>query len=311
MAITAAMVKELRDKTGAGMMDSKKALSENDGDMEAAIDWLRAKGIAKADKKAGRTAAEGLVGVSASGTSGAAVEVNSETDFVARNADFQSMVAEIASVAAGVSGSGNEIIAEVNAATLPSAGKSIEEHIKDAVGTIGENMNARRAARLSVDNGVVASYVHNAAATDMGKIGVLIALESTGDAEKLNEFGRKVAMHVAANAPASLDVDDLDPALVEREKSVLTEQARESGKPDNVIEKMIVGRMNKFYQEVCLMKQAFVMDPDITVEKAVENAAAEVGAPVKLAAYVRLAVGEGIEKEEEDFAAEVAKTMGG
>ncbi len=310
MAITAAMVKELRDKTGAGMMDSKKALSENDGDMEAAIDWLRAKGIAKADKKAGRTAAEGLVGVSASGTSGAAVEVNSETDFVARNADFQSMVAEIASVASGVSGSGNDIIAEVNAATLPSAGKSIEDHIKDAVGTIGENMNARRAARLSVDNGVVASYVHNAAATDMGKIGVLIALESTGDAEKLNEFGRKVAMHVAANAPASLDVDDLDPALVEREKSVLTEQARESGKPDNVIEKMIVGRMNKFYQEVCLMKQAFVMDPDITVEKAVENAAAEVGAPVKLAAYVRLAVGEGIEKEEEDFAAEVAKTMG-
>lgn len=278
--------------------------------MEAAIDWLRAKGIAKADKKAGRTAAEGLVGVSASGTSGAAVEVNSETDFVARNADFQSMVAEIASVAAGVSGSGSEIIAEVNAATLPSAGKSVEEHIKDAVGTIGENMNARRAARLSVDSGVVASYVHNAAATDMGKIGVLIALESTGDADKLNEFGRKVAMHVAANAPASLDVDDLDPALVEREKSVLTEQARESGKPDNVIEKMIVGRMNKFYQEVCLMKQAFVMDPDITVEKAVENAAAEVGAPVKLAAYVRLAVGEGIEKEEEDFAAEVAKTMG-
>ena len=310
MAITAAMVKELRDKTGAGMMDSKKALSENDGDMEAAIDWLRAKGIAKADKKAGRTAAEGLVGVAASGTSGAAVEVNSETDFVARNADFQSMVAEIASVAAGVSGSGHEIIAEVNAATLPSAGKSIEEHIKDAVGTIGENMNARRAARLSVDSGVVASYVHNAAATDMGKIGVLIALESTGDADKLNEFGRKVAMHVAANAPASLDVDDLDPALVEREKSVLTEQARESGKPDNVIEKMIVGRMNKFYQEVCLMKQAFVMDPDITVEKSVENAAAEVGAPVKLAAYVRLAVGEGIEKEEEDFAAEVAKTMG-
>lgn len=310
MAITAAMVKELRDKTGAGMMDSKKALSENDGDMEAAIDWLRAKGIAKADKKAGRTAAEGLVGVSTSGASGAAVEVNSETDFVARNADFQAMVGEIATVAAGVSGTGHEIIDEVNAATLPSAGKSIEEHIKDAVGTIGENMNARRAARLSVDNGVVASYVHNAAATDMGKIGVLIALESTGDADKLNEFGRKVAMHVAANAPASLDVDDLDPALVEREKSVLTEQARESGKPDNVIEKMIVGRMNKFYQEVCLMKQAFVMDPDITVEKAVENAAAEVGAPVKLAAYVRLAVGEGIEKEEEDFAAEVAKTMG-
>ncbi len=311
MAITAAMVKELRDKTGAGMMDSKKALTENNGDMEAAIDWLRAKGIAKADKKAGRTAAEGLVGVAVSGNTGAAVEVNSETDFVARNADFQKMVAEIAGVAAGVDGTGADVIAQVNAATLPSAGKSVEDHIKDAIGTIGENMNARRASRLSVESGVVASYVHNAVATDMGKIGVLIALESTGDADKLNEFGRKVAMHVAANAPASLDVDDLDPALVEREKSVLTEQARESGKPDNVIEKMIVGRMNKFYQEVCLMKQAFVMDPDITVEKAVENAAAEVGVPVKLAAYVRLAVGEGIEKEEEDFAAEVAKTMGG
>jgi len=311
MAITAAMVKELRDKTGAGMMDSKKALSENDGDMEAAIDWLRAKGIAKADKKAGRTAAEGLVGVSASGTTGAAVEINSETDFVARNADFQKMVAEIAGVAVAVDGTGSDVIEQVNAATLPSVGKSVEDHIKDAVGTIGENMNARRAARLTVENGVVASYVHNAAATDMGKIGVLIALESTGDADKLNEFGRKIAMHVAANAPASLDTDDLDPALVEREKSVLTEQARESGKPDNVIEKMIIGRMNKFYQEVCLMKQAFVMDPDITVEKAVENAAAEVGAPVKLAGYVRLAVGEGIEKEEEDFAAEVAKTMGG
>ncbi len=311
MAITAAMVKELRDKTGAGMMDSKKALTENDGDMEAAIDWLRAKGIAKADKKAGRTAAEGLVGVAVAGNTGAAVEVNSETDFVARNADFQKMVAEIAGVAAGVDGTGADVIEQVNAATLPSAGKSVEDHIKDAIGTIGENMNARRASRLSVENGVVASYVHNAVATDMGKIGVLIALESTGDADKLNEFGRKVAMHVAANAPASLDVDDLDPALVEREKSVLTEQARESGKPDNVIEKMIVGRMNKFYQEVCLMKQAFVMDPDITVEKAVENAASEVGAPVKLAAYVRLAVGEGIEKEEEDFAAEVAKTMGG
>jgi len=311
MAITAAMVKELRDKTGAGMMDSKKALSENNGDMEASIDWLRAKGIAKADKKAGRTAAEGLVGVAGTGTTGAAVEINSETDFVARNADFQKMVAEIATLSAGIGSTGNDVIADVNAATLPSTGKSVEESIKDAVGTVGENMAARRAARLSVENGVVASYVHNATAPGMGKIGVLIALESTGDADKLNEFGRKVAMHVAANAPASLDVDDLDPALVEREKSVLTEQARESGKPDNVIEKMIVGRMNKFYQEVCLMKQAFVMDPDITVEKAVENAGNDVGAPVKLAAYVRLAVGEGIEKEEEDFAAEVAKTMGG
>ena len=311
MAITAAMVKELRDMTGAGMMDSKKALTENNGDIEAAVDWLRSKGIAKAEKKAGRTAAEGLVGVSTSGTAGAAVEVNSETDFVARNADFQAIVSEVAGVAAGISETGTDVIAAVSAATVPSSGKTVADHISTAVATIGENMNARRASRLSVSQGVVASYVHNAAAPGMGKIGVLVALESAGDADKLNEFGRKIAMHVAANNPASLDTDSLDPALVEREKSVLTEQARESGKPDAVIEKMIVGRMNKFYQEVVLLKQAFVMDPDNSVEKAVEMAAAEVGAPVKITGYIRLAVGEGVEKEETDFAAEVAAAVGG
>ncbi len=311
MAITAAMVKELRDKTGAGMMDSKKALTENNGDMEAAVDWLRSKGIAKADKKAGRTAAEGLVGVSASGTVGAAVEVNSETDFVARNAEFQEMVGEIAGVAEKVDATGADVIEAVKSASVPSSGKSVDDHIKDKVATVGENMSARRAARLTVGSGVVASYVHNAAASGMGKIGVLVALESAGDADKLNELGRKVAMHIAATSPASLGVDDLDQALVEREKSVLTEQARESGKPEAVIEKMIVGRMNKFYQEVCLTKQAFVMNPDQSVEQAVEEAAKEIGSPVKIAAFVRLAVGEGIEKEEEDFAAEVAKTMGG
>lgn len=311
MAITAAMVKELRDMTGAGMMDSKKALTENNGDIEAAVDWLRSKGIAKAEKKAGRTAAEGLVGVSASGTAGAAVEVNSETDFVARNADFQAIVSEVAGVAAGISDTGTDVIEAVSAATVPSSGKTVADHISTAVATIGENMNARRAARLSVSQGVVASYVHNTAAPGMGKIGVLVALESAGDADKLNEFGRKIAMHVAANNPASLDTDSLDPTLVEREKSVLTEQARESGKPDAVIEKMIVGRMNKFYQEVVLLKQPFVMDPDNSVEKAVEMAAAEVGAPVKITNFVRLAVGEGIEKEETDFAAEVAAAVGG
>ena len=311
MAITAAMVKELRDQTGAGMMDSKKALTENNGDMEASVDWLRSKGIAKADKKAGRTAAEGLVGVAAEGAVGAAVEVNSETDFVARNAEFQEMVGEIATVARDIDATGHDTIAAVQGANVPSSGKSVEEHIKDKVATVGENMNARRAARLTVNEGVVASYVHNAAAPGMGKIGVLVAMESTGDAAKLQELGRKIAMHIAATSPASLDVDDLDPSLVEREKSVLTEQARESGKPDAVIEKMIVGRMNKFYQEVCLMKQDFVMNPDLSVEKAVAEAAGDIGAPVKIAAFSRLAVGEGIEKEEEDFAAEVAKTMGG
>ncbi len=311
MAITAALVKELRDKTGAGMMDSKKALTENNGDMEAAVDWLRSKGIAKADKKAGRTAAEGLVGVAASGGVGAAVEVNSETDFVARNAEFQEMVGEIAGVAKDVDATGQDVIEAVKAATVASSGKTVEEHVKDKVATVGENMAARRAARLTVENGIVASYIHNAAANGMGKIGVLVALESTGDTAKLEDLGRKIAMHIAATSPASLDVDDLDPTLVEREKNVLTEQARESGKPEAVIEKMITGRMNKFYQEVCLMKQDFVMNPDLSVEKAVAEAEGDIGAPVKVAAYSRLAVGEGIEKVEEDFAAEVAKTMGG
>jgi len=311
MAITAALVKELRDKTGAGMMDSKKALTENNGDMEAAVDWLRSKGIAKADKKAGRTAAEGLVGVAAGEGVGAAVEVNSETDFVARNAEFQEMVAEIAGAAKDVDASGQDVIEAVQSATVPSSGKSVEEHIKDKVATVGENMNARRAARLTVAEGVVATYTHNAVAPGMGKIGVLVAMESAGDKAKLEELGRKVAMHIAATSPASLDIDDLDPTLVEREKHVLTEQARESGKPENIIENMIKGRMNKFYQEVCLTKQAFVMNPDVSVEQAIKEAEGDIGAPVKITAFSRIAVGEGIEKVEEDFAAEVAKTMGG
>ncbi|MEL6277831.1 MAG: translation elongation factor Ts [Pseudomonadota bacterium] len=302
-AITAALVKELRDKTGAGMMDAKKALTENDGDMEAAVDWLRAKGLAKAAKKAGRTAAEGLVAVAVDGQSAAAVEVNSETDFVARNAEFQEMVGEIAKTAVGVDGDVDALKA------APMGGKTVGDIVTDKVATIGENMSLRRSARLSVGSGVVATYVHNSVAPGMGKIGVLTALESDGDAGKLEALGKQICMHVAATNPASLDVDDLDPALVEREKQVLTEQARESGKPDNVIEKMITGRLNKYYQEVCLVKQAFVMNPDLTVEKAVKEAEGDVGAPIKLAAFVRFEVGEGIEVEETDFAAEVAAAV--
>lgn len=296
MAISASMVKELRDKTGAGMMDAKKALAESDGDMEKAVDWLRTKGLAKAAKKSGRTAAEGLVAVAVEGGVGVAVEVNSETDFVARNAEFQQMVAEIARIALGV--------ADVEAlAAAPMGDKTVAETITDKVATIGENMRLRRMARVEAP--VVASYVHNAVVEGMGKIGVIVGL-SDGAA---GGIGRQVAMHVAAHdpRPAALDVSDLDPALVEREKAVLTEQARASGKPDNVIEKMITGRLNKYYQEVCLLKQAFVMNPDLSVEKAV----AESAAGAQVTGFARLEVGEGIEKEEEDFAAEVQKTLGG
>ncbi|MEM9140958.1 MAG: translation elongation factor Ts [Pseudomonadota bacterium] len=296
MAITAALVKELRDKTGAGMMDAKKALTETDGDIEAATDLLRVKGLAKADKKAGRTAAEGLVAVAVDGGTGVAVEVNSETDFVARNADFQGMVGSIATAALGA-GSVEDLGAS------PMDGKTVAEVITDKVATIGENMSLRRMSKVEAD--VVISYVHNAVVGGMGKIGVLVGI-SGGDAAAAETIGKQIAMHVAATSPASLDVSDLDPALVEREKQVLTDQAKESGKPDNVIEKMIVGRMNKFYQEVCLLKQSFVVNPDLTVEKALAEAAP--GASVT--SFARLEVGEGIEKEEEDFAAEVAKTAG-
>jgi elongation factor Ts len=293
MAITAAEVKELREKTGAGMMDAKKALTETDGDMEAAVDLLRVKGLAKAEKKAGRTAAEGVVAVAVTDGAGVLVEVNSETDFVARNPDFQDMARGIAQAALGVGG-----IDALKAA--PMNGKTVDDVVKEKVATIGENMSVRRMARLTGD--WVASYVHNQVAEGMGKIGVLVAL-SGGDGPAAAQIGRQVAMHVAATSPASLDVEDLDPALVEREKQVLTEQARESGKPDAVIEKMITGRLNKFYQEVCLLRQAFVINPDVTVGQAVTAA----GADLKVTAFVRFAVGEGVDRgPEQDFAAEVA-----
>lgn len=293
MAITAQMVKELRDSTGAGMMDAKRALTETDGDMEAAVDWLRTKGLAKAAKKSGRVAAEGLVGVSVKDGRGVAVEINSETDFVAKNADFQSLVAEITRVALET---GADV--EVLKATHLN-GKKVEEVISEAIARIGENMTLRRMHVLEGDT--VVSYVHNAAAEGMGKIGVLVALN--GPADKAQAIGKQIAMHIAATNPASLSEKDLDPALIQREKNVLTEQARESGKPEAVIEKMIVGRMAKFFEEVTLLGQKFVINPDITVAQAAKDAGVEV------TGFARVMVGEGIEKEKEDFAAEVAKMM--
>jgi len=287
MAVTAALVKELRDKTGAGMMDAKKALTETDGDMEAAVDWLRTKGLAKAAKKAGRTAAEGLVAVRVEGGTGVAVELNSETDFVAKNAEFQTMVARIAQVALGV-----DDIEALRAADLD--GKSVDDTVTGAVAKIGENMSLRRMTRITGE--AVTAYVHNAAAEGMGKIGVLVAYSGGNEA-----FARQVAMHIAAVNPASLSEDDLDQSIVDREKAVLTEQARDSGKPEQVIEKMIEGRMKKFLSEITLLNQAFVIDPDQTV------GAAAADAGVEITGFARLEVGEGIEVEKEDFAAEVAK----
>ena len=292
MAITAAMVKDLRETTGAGMMDAKKALTETDGDMEAAIDWLRTKGLAKAAKKSGRIAAEGLIGVAVRDGVGVAVEVNSETDFVAKNEEFQSMVRAIAQAALQV-----ETVEALNDVAVN--GKPVSGVLTDAIAKIGENMTLRRMVRVTGDT--VVSYVHNAAAEGMGKIGVLVALKGDNAAE----IGRQIAMHIAATSPASLSQADLDPALIEREKAVLTEQARESGKPDAVIEKMIVGRMAKFFEEVTLLGQKFVINPDLTVAQAAKDAGVEV------LGFARVAVGEGIEKKEEDFAAEVAKTLKG
>ena len=290
MSITATMVKELREVSGAGMMDAKKALTETGGDMEAAIDWLRTKGLAKAAKKSGRTAAEGLVGVAVKGGVGVAVEVNSETDFVARNSDFQEIVRAIAEVATGCAD-----LEALKGAAL--GGKTVEATVTEKITTIGENLHLRR--MVSVEGESVASYVHNAVAEGLGKIGVLVALKGADTG-----IGKQIAMHVAATSPASLSEADLDPALIEREKAVLSEQARQSGKPEAVIEKMIAGRMNKFFEEVTLLNQKFVINPDVTVGQAAKDAGVEV------IGFARLAVGEGVEKETEDFAAEVAKTAG-
>jgi elongation factor Ts len=299
--ITAALVKELRGKTGTGMMDCKKALGETGGDIEAAVDWLRSKGLAAAAKKAGRIAAEGLVGVAISGTNGAVVEVNSETDFVARNDAFQGFVAKVSELALATRGDEQKL-----KSVAYGDGRSVEEELTHMIATIGENMNLRRASVLSVETGIVASYVHNSLTAGLGKIGVIVALESTGDPVRLNEFGRQVAMHVAASAPMAVSRDQMDATVVDREREIFKEQARALGKPENIIEKMVEGRVRKFYEESCLLEQTFVIDGENSVGKAVENLSAAIGTPVAVAGFVRFLLGEGIEREEQDFAAEVA-----
>jgi elongation factor Ts len=302
--ITAALVKELREKTGAGMMDCKKALSETGGDLEGAVDWLRKKGLSAAAKKAGRVAAEGLVGVAAEGKVGAVVEVNSETDFVARNGQFQGLVKMIAQVAFDVGAD----VEKIKAAKVGDV--TIEAAINDAIATIGENMTLRRAASLEVSQGVVSSYVHGAVVEGAGKMGVIVALESPGKADELATLGRQIAMHVAAANPLALDPSGLDPAVVKREKDVLADKYRQQGKPENVIEKIVESGLKTYYKEVCLLEQAFIHDTGKSVAQAVKEAEGKVGGAVKIAGFVRYALGEGIEKQESDFAAEVAAASG-
>ncbi len=302
--ITAALVKDLREKTGAGMMDCKKALTETNGDFENAIDWLRKKGLSAAAKKAGRTAAEGLVAVAVNGVVGAAVEVNSETDFVARNDKFQEMVSGITKLALKA-----HDLESLKATSMPS-GKTVEEEVIENIATIGENLSLRRVEVLSVSDGVVASYIHNSIADNMGKIAVLVALESTADKEKLMTLGRQIAMHIAAARPQSLNIESLDQAVVARERDIFFEQSRASGKPDNIIEKMVDGRIRKFYEEAVLLEQIFVMDNKSKISEVVESHAKELGAPIILKAFVRFELGEGIVQEEKDFAAEVAAVAG-
>lgn len=294
-AISASMVKELRDTTGAGMMDCKAALTETAGDMEAAVDWLRKKGLAKAAKKSGRTAAEGLVVAATNDGVGVLVEVNSETDFVARNETFQKMAADIAKVALGTTGD----VEAVKAAAYPGASMTVAEKVAEMVGSIGENMNVRRSAMVKAD-GVVAAYIHNQTVDGAGKIGVLVGLKSTGDKAKLAALGKQIAMHVAAARPLSGTIADLDPAVVEREKAILADQARASGKPEEIIGKMVEGRLRKFYEESVLLEQIFVIDGETKVAKVIENAAKQVGAPIEFTGFARLELGEGVERNESE-----------
>src|SRR6266478_2579701 len=303
--ITAAMVKELRESTGAGMMDCKAALTESSGDMQAAQDWLRKKGLSKAAKKAGRVAAEGLIGALTSGNKGVVVEVNSETDFVARNGQFQGLVKMIAQVALDVGAD----VEKIRAAKVGSV--TVETAVADAIATLGENMTLRRAASLEVGKGVVSNYIHNAVIEGAGKMGVIVALESTGKTDELAQLGRQLAMHVAAANPQALDPAGLDPGLVKREKDVLADKYRQQGKAENVIEKIVESGLKTFYKEVCLLEQAFIHDEKgKSVAQAVKEAEGRIGAPVKITGFVRYALGEGIEKQESDFAAEVAATAG-
>ena len=306
MIISASQVKELRDATGAGMMDCKAALTENAGDMEAAVDWLRKKGLSKAAKKSGRTAAEGLIGVASSGTTAALVEVNSETDFVGRNDQFQALVRQVAELAVAAGGD----VDKLGATKVPGTEKTVTERITDAVATIGENMRLRRTAAITVSDGVVGTYIHSAVADGLGKIGVIVGLESTGDKTVLAMLGKQVAMHIAAATPIAVRPEEVDSSILDRERDIFADQARQSGKAEAVIEKMIEGRIRKFYEEVTLLKQAFVVIPDMTVEAALKKAEKEVGAPVAITSFVRYVIGEGIEKETSDFAAEVAAAAG-
>ncbi|MBL8671341.1 MAG: elongation factor Ts [Alphaproteobacteria bacterium] len=305
--VTAALVKELREKTGAGMMDCKKALGESKGDLEGAVDWLRKKGLSAAAKKSGRVAAEGLVGVTAAGRVGALVEVNAETDFVARNDKFQAFVAKAAEI--GLTTGGD--VAKLAAAPYPGSGRTVADELTHLIATVGENMKLRRTAALAVPQGVVVSYMHAALVPGLGKIGVLVALESAGSADKLAALGKQIAMHVAAANPQALTIAAVDPKALERERSVLAEQAKASGKPQAIIDKMVEGRLRKFYEEVVLLEQVSVIDGETRIGKLVEASAKDVGAPVKLTGFARYSLGEGIEKEQSDFAAEVAKAAGG
>ncbi len=304
--ITAGLVKQLRDKSGAGMMDCKTALTESNGDVETAVDWLRTKGLATASKKAGRVAAEGLVACAVSDGKGVVIEVNSETDFVARNEDFQDFVGRIAEVALSVDGD----LDRLKTADFPGAGKAVSEKLTDMIATIGENLNLRRSQGIEVKDGVVAHYVHSAIVPGLGKIGVLVALESAGDKDKLTTLGKQIAMHVAATNPRAITTDNLDPADIERERAVLTQQARETGRPDDIIAKMVEGRLRKFFEEVVLAEQVFVIDGETKIGKVIEAAAEDVGVPVAITGFIRFALGDGVEREEKDFAAEVAQQLG-
>jgi elongation factor Ts len=304
--ITASLVKELREKSGAGMMDCKKSLTENNGDMEAAMDYLRKKGLASAAKKSGRAAAEGLVSVASQGNTAVVIELNAETDFVARNEHFQSFLGQVTELALK-----NKItmLEALNAASLGA--KTVEATLTDLIASIGEHMSLRRIRSLSVGQGVVATYVHNALVPNRGKIGVLVGLESTGNAEKLLTLGRQIAMHIAAARPESLDVASLDKNLIARERSVYADKAAKSGKPADIVEKMVEGSLRKFYEQVVLLEQTFVIDGESKVSAVLEKAAKDVGAPVKLSGYVRYELGEGVEKKADDFASEVAKMAAG
>ena len=304
-AITSELVKKLREMSGAGMMDCKKALTEVNGDLEAAVDWLRKKGLSKAAKKAGRVAAEGLVGVACEGNKGAVVEVNAETDFVARNADFQKFVTEVATLSLQSGGD----LDKLSATDYPGTGRNVADELTHMIATIGENMGLRRVASLEVSQGVVSSYIHNAAAPNLGKIGVLVALESSASADALAPLAKQIAMHVAAASPSALNIESVDQEMLERERTVQKEKALAEGKPAEFVDKMVEGRLRKFYEEIVLEEQIFVIDGKAKVKEVIADAAKDAGADIKLAGYIKFALGEGIEKEETDFAAEVAAQL--